>query len=145
MNLKEVILPVYLFNLGSQAFLRICELLTKVLVLFSLLLRRPLNELVVLLNRGSQGLKSALEVYNLWIRYEEALYHPVRYLFWSAWVVANAHVREGPGKPIIGDITLEEGVLYIESDYVINVRTIEDSGEGIVSHDLIAYRIQCNT
>jgi len=50
-------------------------------------------------------------------------------------------VCEGPGKPIIGDITLEEGVLYIESDYIINIRTIEDSGEGIVSHNLIVYYI----
>jgi len=53
MNLKEVILPVYLFDLGSQAFLRIRELLAKVFVLFSLPLRRPLNELVVLLDLGS--------------------------------------------------------------------------------------------
>ena len=43
MNLKEVILLVYVFDLSSQAFLRIRELLTKVFVLFSLLLRRLLK------------------------------------------------------------------------------------------------------
>jgi hypothetical protein len=132
MNLKEVILPVCVFDLGSQAFLRIRELLAKVFVLFSLLLRRPLDELVLSLDLGSQGLESALEVYNLRIRCEEALYHPVGYLFWSAWVAANSYVRESLGEPVVGDITLEEGVLHIESDCVIDVRTVEDSGEGIV-------------
>jgi hypothetical protein len=53
----------------------------------------------------------------------------------------NAHVREGPGKSIIGDITLEEGVLYIISDYVINIRPIKNSGKRIVSHNLIAHRV----
>jgi hypothetical protein len=144
-NLKEVILPVYIFDLGSQALLRIRELLTKVFVLFSLLLRRPLNELVVLFDCGSQGLESVLEVYNLWIRCKEALYYPVRYLFWGARVAANAYIYKGPGEPIIGDITLEEGILYIESDCIIDIRTVEDSGKGIVSHDLVVYRIRYNT
>ena len=39
MNLKEGILPVCIFDLGSQVFLRIRELLAKVFVLLSLLLR----------------------------------------------------------------------------------------------------------
>jgi hypothetical protein len=48
---------------------------------------------------------------------------------------------EGPSKPIIRDITLEEGVLYIKPDYVINIHTIKDSGKGVISYDLIAYHI----
>jgi hypothetical protein len=50
-----------------------------------------------------------------------------------------------PGKPIIGDIILEEGVLHIESDYVIYIRPVKDSGKKIVFYDLIAHRIRYNT
>jgi len=46
-NLKEVILPVYVFDLGSQALLRVRELLAKAVELFPLLLRGPLDELVL--------------------------------------------------------------------------------------------------
>jgi hypothetical protein len=52
MNLKEVILPVYVFDLSSQALLRVRELLTKAVELCLLLLRGPLNELVLPLNLG---------------------------------------------------------------------------------------------
>jgi hypothetical protein len=52
MNLKEVILLVCVFNLGSQALLRIRELLTKAIELYLLLFRGLLNKLVLLLNLG---------------------------------------------------------------------------------------------
>lgn len=52
MNLEEVILPVCVFDFGSQALLRILELLAKVFVLFPLLLRGPLDELVLPLKLG---------------------------------------------------------------------------------------------
>ena len=52
MNLKEVILPVCVFDLSSQALLRIRELLAKVVKLFPLLFRGPLNKLVLPLNLG---------------------------------------------------------------------------------------------
>jgi hypothetical protein len=45
MNLKEIILPVCVFDLGSQVFLRIRELLAKVFAPLSLLLRRRLMNL----------------------------------------------------------------------------------------------------
>jgi hypothetical protein len=53
----------------------------------------------------------------------------------------NTHIYEGLSEPIIGDITLEESVLYIKLDYIVNIRTIKDSSEGIVSHDLVTYYI----
>ena len=49
MNLKEVILPVRVFDFGPQSFLRIRELLVKVFELLSNLLWRPLDELVLLI------------------------------------------------------------------------------------------------
>jgi hypothetical protein len=65
MNLKEVILPVCVFDLGPQALLCVRKLLAKVVELFPLLLRGPLNELVLLLDLGIQGLGSPLEVHNV--------------------------------------------------------------------------------
>jgi hypothetical protein len=47
----------------------------------------------------------------------------------SVGVVSNAYVCKGPGKPIIVDLTLEEGVLHVESDISIYVNPIKDSGE----------------
>jgi hypothetical protein len=49
-NLKEVIFPVYVFDLVFQALPRILELLTEVLVFFPNLLQGPLNELILPLN-----------------------------------------------------------------------------------------------
>ena len=54
-------------------------------------------------------------------------------------------MSKGPGKSIIRDITLEEGVLHIKSDYIIYISPIKDSGEGIISYNLIAHYIRRNT
>jgi len=56
-------------------------------------------------------------------------------------MAANAHVSKGSGESIIRDVTLEEDVLYIESDYVIYIGPIKDSGEGIMPYDLIVHCI----
>jgi hypothetical protein len=59
MNAKEIILPIYIFDLVFQAFLRIRELLPEVLVLLPNLLRGPLDKLVLPLDfqraRGGWG------------------------------------------------------------------------------------------
>ena len=48
---------------------------------------------------------------------------------------------KGLSKPIIRDVTLEEGVLHIKSNTAIYVGLVEDFGEGIVSYDLIAHSV----
>ena len=48
---------------------------------------------------------------------------------------------KGSGKPIIGDIALKKGVLHVESDIVVQVGPVEDSGKGILSHYLIAHGV----
>lgn len=51
---------------------------------------------------------------------------------------------EGLGEPIIRDVTLEEGVLHIESDNVDYIGPV-DSSKGIVSHNLVAHSIRSYT
>jgi hypothetical protein len=131
-DLEEVIFPIRLSDLVFQA-LRILELLAEVIVFLRDLLRGPLDELVLPLNLGKQLLHLPLKVNNVWIRCEERLHDLVGDLFGSAGVALNAHMREGPDQPIVGDIFLEERVLR------------KDSGIGAVSQDLIAYGIGGST
>jgi hypothetical protein len=141
MDLEEVIFPIYLSDLVFQALLHILEPLAEVLVFLRDLLRGLLNELILPLDLGMQPLYAALKVNNVGVRCKEGLYNLFRDLLWSAGVVPNAHVCEGPGQPIIGDIFLEVGVLRIKPDKFISVGRTKDSGIGTVSQDLIAYGI----
>jgi hypothetical protein len=52
MDIEEVILPVFSLKLVFQALLRVLELLAEFLVRLPNLLRRSLNELVLLLDPG---------------------------------------------------------------------------------------------
>ena len=52
---------------------------------------------------------------------------------------------KGPGEPIVRDVALEEGVLYIESNKFISIGRAIDSSVGIVSQDLVAYSIWSST
>ena len=54
-------------------------------------------------------------------------------------------MSKGPGKSIIRDITLEEGVLHIKSDYIIYISPIKDFNKGIMPYNLIAHYIRHNT
>ena len=52
---------------------------------------------------------------------------------------------KGLGKPIIRDVALKEGVLYIKSNKFISIGPAIDSSIGIVSQDLVAYSIWSST
>jgi hypothetical protein len=43
------------------------------------------------------------------------------------------------------DVALREGVLYVESDISIYVSPVQDTGEGVLSRDLIPHSIGGHT
>jgi hypothetical protein len=56
-------------------------------------------------------------------------------------VTSAAHVCEGPGKPIFGDLAVQVAILHIKSDTLIIVGPVKDSGVQFVSHYLVTYGI----
>jgi hypothetical protein len=64
-----------------------------------------------------------------------------RHFFRSARVTSAAHVCEGPGKPIFGDLAVQVAILHIKSDTLIIVGPVKDSGVQFVSHYLVTYGI----
>ncbi|KAH7317389.1 hypothetical protein BKA65DRAFT_113734 [Rhexocercosporidium sp. MPI-PUGE-AT-0058] len=135
MNLKEAILPVCVFDLGSQAFFAFVSCLRRSSCSFRFSFGARLMNLCShlisvdkALNRRSRSTISGSAAKR------PTLHHLVGYLFWSAWVAANAHVREGPGDPIIGPITTPSAIavgalvcaFVIEANVVI-IRVEEDA------------------
>jgi hypothetical protein len=68
-----------------------------------------------------------------------------RHFLRSARVTSDAHVCEGPGKPIFGDLAVQVAILHIKSDTLIIVGPVKDSSVRVVSHYLITYGIICNS
>ena len=48
---------------------------------------------------------------------------------------------KGLGQPIISNVALKIGVLYIKSDYVIIIYLVKNPYKGIMSYNLITYSI----
>jgi hypothetical protein len=119
MNLVEVILPVCIIHFGREALLRVLELIAKLFMPVLFLGWGPLDASILApeLDRGLCHLPIKLN--NVGCRCQELFQNLFRHFFRGAQVTSDAHVCEGPSKPIFGDLAVQVGVLHVKSDTFI--------------------------
>ncbi|KAF4625538.1 hypothetical protein G7Y89_g12628 [Cudoniella acicularis] len=59
----------------------------------------------------------------------------------STRVAAKAHVGKRPRETVLGDVTLEIGLLRIKVNNLVKIRIIKDATRGVIARDLIAHSI----
>ena len=141
MDGKEIVFPLCIVDLRLQALLRTGKLFLKVLVLGPFLLRGLLNKPIFPLNLVLQISRLPVEVNDIRVLGVKLLYKFFGYWVRSAGIASNAHMCKGLSESIIRDVTLEEGVLHIESNKLVSVGCTEDPSGGVMPHYLVTYRI----
>jgi hypothetical protein len=77
------------------------------------------------------------------VRYycQELFHHLLRHLFQSTQVISDTHVCEYLGEPILGNLAVKVGVLYIKSTTLIVVSLVKYSSIRVMPYDLVMYGI----